>query len=332
MMEKVLVTGANGHVGNNLVRALMEEDVIIRAGIRSLDNKHLLETLDCEVVHVDFLDPSTLEKSLEGIDVLYQVAAVFKHWSSDEEKDIVEPNIVGTRNILKAAHKAGVKKIVYVSSIAALDQHRRNKKGEITSSGYNESDQLNPYVRSKTLSEMEAWKVAEELGLNLVTVLPSTIIGGTYKKATETLTAFSALVNGQMPFTYDMCLNFIDANDIAKGMILAAKKGIKGKRYVLSNVVPLPMTRVIEIAKEINPTLEAPTLLSETQILALADKSEEEAKKTNARPRIIKSNVKRTVGVDFTFDLSETMNDLGFQPRAGETVLRETLKELYNNK
>jgi len=151
-MEKVLVTGANGHVGNNLVRALMDENVEIRAGIRNLNNKRILDDLNCEVVHLDFLDPKTLEKSLEGIDVLYQVAAVFKHWSSDDEKEIVEPNIVGTRNILKAAHKAGVKKIVYVSSVAALEQTRRNENDEIITVGYNESDQVNPYVRSKTLS------------------------------------------------------------------------------------------------------------------------------------------------------------------------------------
>jgi len=328
-MKKVLVTGANGHVGNNLVRALMKENVEIRAGIRNLNNKHLLEALACEVVHLDFLDPVTLEKSLEGIDVLYQVAAVFKHWSSDEEKEIVEPNVIGTRNILEAAHKAGVEKIVYVSSIAALEQHKRNENGEIMTTAYNESDQLNPYVRSKTLSEMEAWKVAQALDLNLVTVLPSTIIGGTYKKTTETLAAFSALVNGKMPFTYEMCLNFIDADDIAKGMILAAQKGVKGKRYVLSNTEALPMEMVIEIAKEINPSLVPPTLLTEQQILTLADKSEEEAKKTNSRPRIIKSNVIRTLGVEFKFDLTETVKDLEFQPRSGELVLRETLNELF---
>lgn len=328
-MEKVLVTGANGHVGNNLVRALMDENVEIRAGIRNLNNKRILDDLNCEVVHLDFLDPKTLEKSLERIDVLYQVAAVFKHWSSDDEKEIVEPNIVGTRNILKAAHKAGVKKIVYVSSVAALEQTRRNENDEIITVGYNESDQVNPYVRSKTLSEMEAWKVAEELDLNLVTVLPSTIIGGTYKKSTETLSAFFGLVNGNMPFTYEMYLNFVDANDIARGMILAAKKGLKGKRYVLSNTEAVPMTKVIEIAKEINPNLTAPILLSEEEILELADKEELKALESNSRPRIIRSNVKRTVGVDFKFDLSETIKDLGFEARSGELVLKETLKELY---
>jgi dihydroflavonol-4-reductase len=329
-MKNVLVTGANGHVGNNLVRALMKEDVAIRAGVRNLNNKHLVESLACEVVHVDFLDKASLEKALEGVDTLYQVAAVFKHWSLDEEKEIIEPNIVGTRNILEAAHEAGVKKIVYVSSIAALEQNDRNEMGEIVTSSYNESDQLNPYVRSKTLSEIEAWKVAEELDLNMVTVLPSTIIGGDYKKTTETLAAFSALVNGKMPFTYEMYLNFIDANDIARGMILAAKKGVVGKRYVLSNTEVIPMTRVIEIAKEINPTLTPPILLTEQEIMSLAEKEEARSKETNSRPRIIQSNVKRTLGVEFNFDLSETVTDLGFQARPGELVLRETLKELYN--
>ncbi len=287
-MSLALVTGANGHVGNNLVRALIKEDVSVRAGIRNLKNRTVLEDLDCEISHCDFLSPESLEGALAGVEVLYHVAAVFKHWAQDEEKEIVEPNIIGTRNILQAAHKAGVKKIVYVSSIASLESENRNSAGEILSNAYNVGDQGNPYVRSKTLSEKEAWKVASELDLDLVTVLPSTIIGGEFKKATETLSAFSALVNGKMPLTYDMYLNFIDANDIAKGMILAANKGVKGRRYVLSNTDVLPMNRVIEIAKEINPGLAEPKMLEAKAIYELADQAELRAQESNERPLIIK--------------------------------------------
>lgn len=71
-----------------------------------------MEDLNCEISHCDFLSPESLEGgALAGVEVLYHVAAVFKHWAQDEEKkEIVEPNIIGTRNILQAAHKAGVKK------------------------------------------------------------------------------------------------------------------------------------------------------------------------------------------------------------------------------
>lgn len=328
-MGLALVTGANGHLGNNLVRALNREGVKVRAGIRNMKNRSVLEELDCEVVHCDLLDSKSLDKALEGVEVLYQVAAVFKHWAKDEENEIVRPNVEGTRKILEAAHKAGVKRIVYVSSMAALESTNRNEKGEIGNDAYNVGDQGNPYVRSKTLSEMEAWKVADELDLDLVTVLPSTIIGGDYKTSTETLSAFSALVNGIMPFTYDMYLNFIDANDIARGMILAARKGVKGSRYVLSNTQVLHMKRVIEIAKEINPDLKPPFMLDEKAIYALADKAEEEAAKTGSRPALLRSNIKRTLGVDFSLDMANTICDLGFSPRPAEDVLRETLKLLY---
>ncbi len=331
-MSISLVTGANGHLGNNLVRALLKKGVNVRAGIRSLENSKTLEGLDCEIVHCDLLDSDSLKKALEGVDTLYQVAAVFKHWAEDEEKEIVGPNVKGTRAILEAAKEAGVRKIVYVSSIASLEQTNRNSKGEILDEAYNVSDQGNPYVRAKTRSEEEAWKVAEELDLDLVAVLPSTIIGGEYKKQTETINAFSAVVNGRMPFTYDMYLSLIDANDVAKGMVLAAEKGVKGSRYILSNTEALSMRKIVEIAKEINPDLKPPAFLDEKAIYDLAAKAEEEAKRTNTRPAIIRSNVKRTLGVDFKFDLSKTISDLGYSPRPAEEVLRETLKELYIGK
>ncbi|KOO10154.1 epimerase, partial [Vibrio xuii] len=75
----------------------------------------------------------------------------------------------------------------------------------------------------KTLAEQEAWKVAQELELNMVSVLPSTILGGEYQPSTESLDAFSAIVNGKMPFLYELYLSPIDVNDVVKGMINAAR-------------------------------------------------------------------------------------------------------------
>lgn len=324
-----MVTGANGHLGNNLVRALLNAGETVRAGIRNMENQTTLASLDCEVVHCDFLDQTTLDRSLEGVETLYQVAAVFKHWAADEEKEIVMPNVVGTRAILEAAHRAGVQKIVYVSSIAALESSQRNEKGDILTYGYNTSDQENPYVRSKTLSEMEAWKVADELDLNLVTVLPSTIIGGDYKKMTETLMAFSAIVNSKMPYAYPMYLNLIDANDVAQGMIQAAKYGKKGCRYVLCNKKTFSFEEIVEVAKLYNPSLNPPKILDEKTIYEMADKAEAEARTTGTRPRLIKSNIKRTFNVAFNFDLTQTIRDLNFDPLPGALILKETFKTLY---
>lgn len=328
-MNRVLVTGANGHVGNNLVRELARQGYDVKAGLRSLEKKNTLKGVQCEIVHCDLMDKGSLKNALADVDILFQVAAVFKHWAEDEEREIVQPNVIGTRNVLKAAHEMGVQKIVYVSSIVALEQTIRNEKGEVLNSTYNESDQGNPYCRAKTLAEQEAWKVAKELNLNLVTVLPSTILGGEYQPETESLNSFNAIVNGRMPFLYNMYLSIIDVRDVVSGIIAAAISGKSGSRYVLSNTEVASVDDVIAIAREINPGLVPPKILTEEEIYDLADKAEAEAKLTNSRPVILRSNVKRTLNQKFIFDLENSVADLEHAPTPIAAVLRETFANLY---
>ena len=100
MTKLNLVTGANGHLGNNLVRALLERGETVRASVRNPKDTLPFEGLDCEIVQADLMDKDSLTRALEGVDTLYQVAAVFKHWARDPQKEIIEPNLQGTRNIL----------------------------------------------------------------------------------------------------------------------------------------------------------------------------------------------------------------------------------------
>lgn len=323
-----LVTGANGHLGNNLVRELLKQGYQVRAGIRNMNNADSLTGLDCEIIHCDFLDKESLKKSLKGVETLYHVAAVFKHWAKDEEKEIVEPNIIGTENILTIAKEMGVKKVIYVSSIATLESTKRNDKGEIKLDSWNISDLKNPYVRSKTLSEEKAWDVAKELNLDLITVLPSTILGGEYKSATESTNFFKGLINNMVPFFFDVRLSFVDASDVAKGMILAKEKGISGKRYVLSNTKPLHSPDILKICKEINKDFVEPQLKTYDEMMVIAHMAEEKAKEEGTKPAIVKTNIQRAFGIDFIFDMEETINDLGYNPKPADQVLKETLIDL----
>ena len=96
MSQLNLVTGANGHLGNNLVRVLLERGETVRASVRNPDNREPFVGLDCEIVQADLMDKPSLLKAMEGVDTLYQVAAVFKHWARNPQKEIIEPNLQGT--------------------------------------------------------------------------------------------------------------------------------------------------------------------------------------------------------------------------------------------
>ncbi len=326
---KSLVTGANGHLGNNLVRQLIKDGQEVKAGIRNLDNSNTLSNLDCEILHCDFLDLDSLRKSFKNVEVLYHVAAVFKHWAIDEEKEIVSPNVEGTINVFKIAKEAGIKKIIYVSTMASLEHTRRNEKGEIKNDSWNTSNQDNPYARSKTLAEQKAWELAADFGLDLITVLPSTIIGGEFKKSTETINLMSAIINNKVPFAYETYLNLVDATDVSDAMIQASKTGIIGSRYILSNTSYLSINEILNIAKKTNPNLGEFEIKSFDEMIFISNKLEEDSKKNGSRPAFITSNIKRTCGIRYSFDISNTISDLTYSPKPCDEILDETFRSLY---
>lgn len=169
-----LVTGANGHLGNNLVRLLIEKGVPVRASVRNLKNREPFTGLDCEVVQADITNKPSLKKALQGVETFYAVGAAFKLWAKDPKKEIYDVNLSGTKNMIEAAAEAGVKRIVYVSSVAALDYSRLPTKEQ---NGYN-PDRRDMYYNSKNDGEKLAFELAKKHDIELVAVLPSGMIGG----------------------------------------------------------------------------------------------------------------------------------------------------------
>jgi len=254
MTKLNLVTGANGHLGNNLIRVLLEKGERVRASVRNPNNSVPFEGLDCEIVQADLMDKVSLLRALEGVDTLYQVAAVFKHWARDPQRDILLPNMLGTRNVLEAAAEQKVRRVVYVSSEVTLD-HSVSPVNETT---WRTEFHNNPYVQSKTESEKLAWQLAEELGLDMVSVLPGAIIGPHCYNLTPTMDYLQQALNGEVFVDVNFPLTFVDAHDLSMGMIAAAKKGRSGERYLLVTERPVSTAQIIDIVREINPQVKMP--------------------------------------------------------------------------
>lgn len=104
-----LVTGANGHLGNNLVRVLIEKGIPVRASVRNIKNTAAFEGLNCEVVQADITIQQSLINALQGVDTFYAVGAAFKLWAKNPKQEIYDVNLEGTRNMIEAAATAGVK-------------------------------------------------------------------------------------------------------------------------------------------------------------------------------------------------------------------------------
>lgn len=235
MGKLCLVTGANGHLGNTLVRTLLARGEQVRAGVRDTANHTAFAGLNCELVYTELQNKDSLRKALEGVEILYQVAAVFRHWARDPQTEIIAPNVNGTRNIMQAAAEAGVKKVVYVSSIAAIG-HNGHALNE--TSWNDERD--NAYYRSKILAEQVAWEVAQELHINMVAVLPSAMIGPNAQHLTDTMAFLDDIARKRVPLNPGFYFNFVDVRDVAEGLVQAAEKGRRGERYILAKNILHP--------------------------------------------------------------------------------------------
>lgn len=318
-----LVTGANGHLGNNLVRALLDKKWTVRAGVRNLENTQPFDGLDCELVYAELQDKEAMVKALQGVDVLFQVAAVFKHWAKDPEAEIVSANVNGTRIVLEAAAEAKVKKVVYVSSVAAIGHN-----GESLDESQWNTDLSNPYYRSKILSEQQAWKTAKELGLSMVSILPSAMIGPNAYALTDTMEFVEMVRTKQIPMNPNFHFNFIDVRDVAEAAISAVTEGKAGERYILANRMSSGLKAIIDAANLVQPGYRVPPTAPKWLLLCIAYLSESVSKITGKRTAMTVSQVRLFYGVKQEYNTSKSLNAFNFTPRTPEQSLKEVFSYL----
>jgi dihydroflavonol-4-reductase len=240
---KVFVTGGTGFVGANVVRSLLAAGHQVKALVREASCRTNLEGLEVQLVTGDLLDPNL---DLRGCDALFHVAAHYSLLQRERER-LYAINVLGTRNILKAAREAGVGRVVYTSSVAAIGVSALGIADETYQSA---PDRLiGAYKQSKYWAEQEALK-AVALGQDVVIVNPSSPIGPYDIKPTPTGDLVLRFLQGRMPVYVDTGLNFVDVRDVAQGHLLALEKGLTGERYILGNQ-NLSLKALLDILGEI---------------------------------------------------------------------------------
>ena len=228
---QAFVTGGTGFIGANLVRLLLQEGYAVKALARSHSRLDNLQGLDVEIVKSDLNDPD-LWQQMRGCQALFHAAAHYSLWQTDREA-LHQNNVVGTRNILAAAQKAGVERTVYTSSVAAIGVGTAGAPVDETYQSPVEK-LVGHYKKSKYLAEQEAVN-AVQAGQDIVIVNPSSPIGAWDIKPTPTGDIILRFLRRQMPAYVDTGLNFIHVQDVAWGHLLALQKGKTGDRYILGN-------------------------------------------------------------------------------------------------
>lgn len=227
----IVVTGAPGHLGNNLVRALLKRNFRVRCMVLAGESLVSLEGLDVEIAEGDVRNIDSLYRAFDGADVVYHLASVISLLPG-RSRLLDDVNVRGARNVAEACLKTGVRRLVYASSIHALAEPPH---GHVV----DESCPCDPsriamaYSRSKARGTLEIMEVMQK-GLDAVVVLPTGMIGPYDFKPSETGRMIVDYVAGRIPARVEGGYDFVDVRDVAEGHILAAENGKPGEKYILS--------------------------------------------------------------------------------------------------
>ena len=225
-MPSALVTGATGFLGWHVAHLLSEKGYRVRALCRPSSQ---FRELEAERVPGDLRDPESLAKAVAGCELVFHVAADYRLWAQNP-RELYDSNVAGTRNILEAAERAGVERIVYTSTVGCIGMSPGRDGDETTPVSI--SDMSGHYKRSKWLAEQVAIEKAHS-GMPIVIVNPTAPVGDHDWKPTPTGRIILDFLRDKMPAYIDTGLNFVDARDTALGHLLAAEYGRPGERYIL---------------------------------------------------------------------------------------------------
>ena len=317
---KTLVTGANGFIGATIVRELVNDGEDVRALVRKSSDTRNIDDLKVEKVYGDIRDSGSMKSTLKDCDTLYHVAALFAHWVPDK-KLMYDVNVEGTKVTLEAALQQKVKKVVYTSSNVTIGSH--GKDSLVTEDAeFNGWDLGDHYTLSKYYGELEAKKFVEK-GLPVVIVNPTMVVGARDYKPTPSGEMIIDIANKSMPGYIEGGTNVIDVEDVARGHILAARKGRIGERYLFGteNILVKDYFNLIAEVAGVEPvTFKIPYSLAIVtgymfEFISLITK----------KPPVTTASVVRIGSRYESYDCSKAINELGLP----QTPIKVSVEKAY---
>lgn len=225
----IVITGASGLVGGNLVRALLAQGYPVRALVHH--DRRALEGLNVETISADLTDPASLQQAFAGAETVYHLASSISI-RMDNWNELERVNVEGTRNVVEACLHCGVSKLVYSSSIHAYQQepfdHPVDEDRPLLA-----GDRNPPYERSKAAAELIA-RQAPKRGLATVIIIPTAILGPHDYRPSYIGEALKLLASGRIPALVRGGYDWVDVRDVVNGAMQAERLGRSGSRYILS--------------------------------------------------------------------------------------------------
>lgn len=226
---RLFITGATGFVGSHVARVAAEQGAELRLLTRRTSKTENLPK-DAEIVQGDLREPARFASALRGCDALIHVAADYRLWVPDPQ-EMYKANVEGTRELLRLAREAGVRRVVYTSSVATMG-FRKDASVVDEETPVSEADMIGHYKRSKWMAEQVAMEAARG-GQEVVILNPTTPVGAMDVKPTPTGRILVDFLNRKFPAYVDTGLNLVDVEEISRMHLAALERGRFGERYIL---------------------------------------------------------------------------------------------------
>jgi len=315
--RKALVTGATGHIGSALCRALREDGTEVVAFVRPSSSRRALEGLDVDVAVGDVLDAGALAAAAATCDVVFHAAALFEV-SARDEAAVHRVAVEGSRNAIAAAAAAGAR-VVLVSSVTAAGFGQG--PADLLDEEAWATDPAVPYYRAKLDGEREAERLATELGVDLVRVLPTLVLGPGDFRVTPSSRVLVDMLRGD-GVTFDGGANVIDVRDLVRAMIVAAERGRPGARYILGGE-NLSIRELGAIMSRYSGKPARHVALPRWAMTALAGAMELGAAMSGNSPPLTRAIVHDVYGRYAWYDVARARNELGLTTRPVADTIRD---------
>lgn len=304
----ILVTGGSGRIGRHLVKALLERGENVRVLIKD----KMIEFENVEIFYGDLLDIESLRKAVDGIDVIYHLAAVVDYLAP---KDLMYGvNVIGTKNLLEVSKG---KKIIYLSSTAAMGKRLR----ELPANEKTSCHPSNYYGKTK----LEAENLVREN--NGIVIRSADVFGSGFTEGYQFV--ISRLERGEMPIIGDgkNLIQWIDVSDLVQALLLAKEKGKPGETYLVAGKEVKTVKDLFGLLCKYLNVPPPQKHVSKLVAKMLAYSKLLKGKIKRKRPNLIPEYVEKIVA-NRTFDISKARRELGFEPKVGyEEAAREMVEE-----
>lgn len=311
----IIVTGGTGHIGNVLVKKLLEKGYKVKIIVPPGEDLTSIFGLNVEIEFTDIRNKARLIDCFKGGEIVFHLASFISIFTKD--KRVYDVNVHGTENVIEACIKNNIKTLIYVSSVHAL---KEEPKGKVIK----ENKDFNPayvkgdYAKSKAIATAKVLE-SQKLGMEPIVVHPSGVIGPYDYKISFMNQVIINYLRGRYKFSIEGAYNFVDVRDVAEGIILAWEKGKAGENYILSEEV-VTIEKLFSYLEEITG-IKKPTIVINRYIGEFFSYFADIYYKITKEKPTYTSYAIYSLNSNSNFTYEKAKKELGYNPRP----IRETI-------